>query len=102
MSDEDRNKALLRRFYEELWSQGDLEAISELVADDFVDHYPLPGAPPGREGLAALITTWRTAFPDMRETCEDLIAEGDQVVGRFTMSGTHRGDFMDMPLRAGV
>jgi ketosteroid isomerase-like protein len=82
MSDEDRNKALLRRFYEELWSQGDLEAISELVADDFVDHYPLPGAPPGREGLAALITTWRTAFPDMRETCEDLIAEGDKVVGR--------------------
>jgi len=48
MSDEDRNKALLRRFYEELWSQGDLEAISELVADDFVDHYPLLGAPPGR------------------------------------------------------
>jgi predicted ester cyclase len=38
----------------------------------------------------------------MCETCEDLIAEGDQVVGRFTMSGTHRGDFMDVPLRAGV
>jgi steroid delta-isomerase-like uncharacterized protein len=94
MSGEDRNKALLRRFYEELWSKGNLDAISELVAEDFVDHHPLPGAPPGREGLAALVTTWRTAFPDMSETCEDLIAEGDKVVGRFTMRGTHSGEFM--------
>jgi steroid delta-isomerase-like uncharacterized protein len=94
MSDEDRNKALLRRFYEELWTKGNLEVIPELVAEDFVDHHPLPGAPPGREGLAALVTMWRTAFPDMRETCEDLIAEGDKVVGRFTMRGTHSGEFM--------
>ena len=97
MSDEDRNKALLRRFYEELWSQGNLEAIPDLIAEDFVDHHPLPGAPPGREGLAALVTTWRTAFPDMRETYEDLIAEGDKVVGRFTMRGTHSGEFMGVP-----
>src|SRR5919199_2809073 len=93
-SDEYRNKALLRRFYEELWSQGDLGAIPELVAEDFVDHHPLPDALPGREGLAALITTWRRAFPDMCEACEDLIAEGDRVVGRFTMRGTHNGEFM--------
>jgi steroid delta-isomerase-like uncharacterized protein len=97
MSDGDRNKALLRRFYEELWSQGNLEAIPELVAEDFVDHHPLSGAPPGREGLAALVTMWRTAFPDMRETCEDLISEGDKVVGRFTMHGTHSGEFMGVP-----
>jgi steroid delta-isomerase-like uncharacterized protein len=97
MSDEDRNKALLRRIYEELWSQGDLEAIPELVAENFVDHHPLPGAPPGREGLAALATTWRTAFPDMCEMAEDLIAEGDKVVGRFTMRGTHSGQFMGVP-----
>jgi steroid delta-isomerase-like uncharacterized protein len=97
MSDEDRNKALLHRFYEELWSQGDLEAIPELVAENFVDHHALPGAPPGREGLAALVTTWRTAFPDMRETVEDLVAEGDKVVGRFTMRGTHSGEFMGVP-----
>ncbi len=97
MSDEDRNKALLRRFYEELWSQGDLEAIPQLVAEDFVDHHRPPGAPPGREGLASLVATWRTAFPNMRETCEDLIAEGDKVVGRFTMRGTHGGEFMGVP-----
>src|SRR5919202_553510 len=97
MSDEDRNKALLRRFYSELWGQGDLGAIPELVSEDFVDHHPLRGAPPGREGLAALVTTWRTAFPDMRETVEDLIAEGEKVVGRFTMRGTHSGEFMGVP-----
>jgi predicted ester cyclase len=97
MSDGDRNKALLRRFCEELWSQGDLGAIPELVTEDFVDHYPLPGAPPGREGLAALITPWRWAFPDKSETCEDLIAEGDKVVGRFAMRGAHKGEFMSVP-----
>ena len=97
MSEEDRNKALLRRFYEELWSKGNLEAIPELVAGDFVDHHPLPGAPPGLEGLAALVVMWRTAFPDMREICEDLISEGDKVVGRFTMRGTHTGEFMGVP-----
>jgi hypothetical protein len=44
MSHEDRNKALLRRFYEELWTKGNLEMIPELLAEDFVDHHPLPGA----------------------------------------------------------
>jgi steroid delta-isomerase-like uncharacterized protein len=97
MSAEDRNKALLRRFYEELWNQGNLEAIPELISEDFVDHHALPGAPPSRERLAALVTTWRTAFPDMRESVEDLIAEGDKVVGRFTMRGTHDGAFMGVP-----
>ncbi|MDQ3855881.1 MAG: ester cyclase [Chloroflexota bacterium] len=87
----------MRRFYEELWSQGNLDAIPELIAEDFVDHHPLPGVPPGREGLAALVVMWRTAFPDMRETVEDLIAKEDKVVGRFTMRGTHSGEFMGIP-----
>jgi predicted ester cyclase len=97
MSDGDRNKALLRRFYEELWTKGNLEPIPELLAEDFVNHHPLPGAAPGREGLAALVTAWRTAFSDMRETCEDLIAEGDKVVGRFTMSGTPMNSSLCVP-----
>jgi steroid delta-isomerase-like uncharacterized protein len=97
MSDEDRSQALLRRFCEEFWSRDNLEAIPELVAEDFVDHHPLLGAPPGLEGLAALVTTWRTACSDMRETVEDLISEGDKVVGRFTMRGTHSGEFMGVP-----
>ena len=102
MSDEDCNRALLRCFYEELWIKGNVEMIPELLAEDFVDHHALSGTPPAREGLAALVATWRTAFLDMCETCEDLIAFGDQIVGRFNMSGTHSGEFMDVPLRAGV
>jgi steroid delta-isomerase-like uncharacterized protein len=94
MSEEVRNKALMRRFYEELWSKGNLEAIPELVAEDFVDHQAPVGQPSGREELAGLVVMWRTGFPDMRETVEDLISEGDKVVGRFLMRGTHRGEFM--------
>lgn len=94
MSEEVRNKALMRRFYEELWSKGNLEAIPELVAEDFVDHQAPVGQPSGREELAGLVVMWRIGFPDMQETVEDLISEGDKVVGRFRMRGTHRGDFM--------
>ena len=97
MSEEDRDNALSRSFYEVLWSQGNLEAMLELVVKDFFDHHPLPGVPPWREGLTALVTTWRTAFLDMRETVKDLISEGDKVVGRFTMRGTHSGEFMGVP-----
>lgn len=94
MSEEVRNKALMRRFYEELWSKGNLEAIRELVTEDFVDHQAPAGQASGREELGGLVVMWRTGFPDMRETVEDLISEGDKVVGRFLMRGTHRGEFM--------
>ena len=94
MSDEARNKALMRRFYEELWSKGNVEAIPELVAEDFVDHQASAGQPSGREELAELVVMWRTGFPDMQETVEDLVSEGDKVVGRFLMRGTHRGEFL--------
>ncbi len=94
MSDEARNKALMRRFYEELWSKGYVEARPELVAEDFVDHQTPAGQPSRREELAELVVMWRTGFPDMQETVEDLVSEGDKVVGRFLMRGTHRGEFM--------
>ncbi len=94
MGEEVRNKALMRRFYKELWSRGNLEAIPELVAEDFVDHQAPVGQPSGREQLAGLVLMWRTGFPDMEETVENLISEGDKVTGRFLMRGTHRGEFM--------
>lgn len=94
MSEKVRNEALMRRFYEELWSRGNLEAIPELVAENFVDHQAPVGQTSGREVLAGLVVMWRTGFPDMQETVEDLISEGDKVVGRFLMRGTHRGEFM--------
>jgi steroid delta-isomerase-like uncharacterized protein len=88
------NKDILRRFYDEFWNAGNADAIEELVADDFVDHQAEPGMPTGKAGFADLIRLWHTGFPDMSETVEDLIAEGDRVVGRFTFRGTHTGEFM--------
>jgi steroid delta-isomerase-like uncharacterized protein len=88
------NKALLARFYADFWNAGDVGAIDALIADDFVDHQPVAGMPTGKAGFAELIRLWHTGFPDMTETVEDLIAEDDKVVGRFTFRGTHTGEFL--------
>jgi predicted ester cyclase len=87
------NKVVLRRFYEEFWNGGNPDAADELLHPDYVDHQPVPGATPGIEGFKELVAEWHKGFPDMSETIEDLIAEGDKVVGRFTFRGTHTGEF---------
>ena len=91
----EQNKALSRRFMEEVFNQGNLNLVDELVAPDFVEHEELPpGFPPGREAVKAFSTTFRGAFPDLKVTIDDLIAEGDKVVIRGTWSGTHQGELM--------
>ena len=91
------NKAAIRRFYEEFLSRGDLAVADELCAPDYAAHFLPPWAPNGVEGLKQILTMYRTAFPDVRSTIEDLIAEGDQVIARATTRGTHRGAFMGIP-----
>src|SRR5690348_12229104 len=91
------NKALMRRFYEEFWCRGNEAAVDELVAADMVDHQRPEGWPSGRAGYKQLVRAWREGFPDMRETIGDLIAEGDRVVGRFTIDATHTGNFLGIP-----
>ena len=94
MSTED-NKAAERRFYAEVWAKHNLDVVDELVAPDVVEHNPLfPGQEPGREGFRQTLETAFSAFPDAQSTIEDLIAEGDKVVVRWTGRGTHRGAFM--------
>jgi steroid delta-isomerase-like uncharacterized protein len=94
----EKNKAIARRLYDELASQGNLSLADEIVAANFVDHNPPgPDIPPGREGLKQVFATYRSAFPDMRMTVEDQVAEGDKVVSRATVSGSHLGDYMGMP-----
>jgi steroid delta-isomerase-like uncharacterized protein len=91
----EENKAAERRFYAEVWVKHNLDVLDELVAPDVVEHNPLfPGQAPGREGFRQTIETAFSAFPDAQSTIEDLIAEGDTVVVRWTGSGTHRGEFM--------
>ena len=91
MSEE--NKAISRRFFEEMINQGTLSVADEIVSSDFVNHDPAnPSGFNGPEGLKQLVTKYRTGFPDIRLTIEDMFAEGDRVAVRWTWSGTHQGD----------
>lgn len=90
-------KAVERRFIEEVLNGKDLTAADELVAEDVVELDPFPGQEQGREGLKELLGMLFAAFPDQHWTIEELIAEGDKVVNRFTWRGTHRGEFMGIP-----
>ncbi len=87
----EENKALVRRFYTEI-DKGNLDALDELVAEDYLDHNPapLPGLKPGREGLKQAFKIFWEATPGYHRI-EDQIAEGDKVVTRLTAYGKHEG-----------
>jgi steroid delta-isomerase-like uncharacterized protein len=91
------NKALMRRFYDEVVAQGKFDLIDDMLADDFVEHEEFPGITPDRAGVKQFFTMLRAAYPDLRMTVEDLIAEGDKVVARIRIIGTHQGEFMGVP-----
>jgi steroid delta-isomerase-like uncharacterized protein len=91
------NKALVRRLVDEAQTEGKLEVVDELLADDFVDHTPLPGLPPTRDGVRILFGALRAAFPDLRVTIDEQVAEGESVWTRKTFRGTHGGEFMGAP-----
>src|SRR5262245_47129164 len=88
----EENKALVRRFYEGVWSKGNVAVIDEIFAPDYIRHDLRPGLPPsGPEGQKAIVRLFRAAFPDLQMTIDLLIAEGDLVMGRWTTQGTHTG-----------
>ena len=93
----EQNKAVSRRLVDEVFGKGNISAVDGLLADDFVDHNPIPDQPPGREGFKHTASAVRTAFPDLTLTVDDMIAEGDKVVTRWTGTGTHSADFMGIP-----
>ncbi len=91
----EENKAIARRMYEEIHNKGNLAAADGLVTADFVDHNsPEPGLPAGPEGIKQTFSMFLTAFPDFNTTVEDMVAEGDKVVARLTMRGTHKSELM--------
>ena len=83
--------ALYRRWLTEVWQQGNFAVSRELIADDCIDHNPAPGQPAGRAGHDWFVQMVRTAFPDLRFTVDVVLAEGDLVSGRWTMTGTNTG-----------
>ena len=92
----EKNEAIVCQLIEEVLNGGQTDLLAELVAADHVGHDPL-GDHYGREGLRIVVAEYRAAFPDLRLTVEDLVAEGDKVVHRFTLRGTHAGSFMGIP-----
>lgn len=93
----EENKAQFRRAYEALLNQGILAVADELISPDFINHEAPPGNDRGPDSMRGLATMLRAAFPDLHFEIEELVAEGDTVAGRLTMSGTHEGPLMDMP-----
>jgi steroid delta-isomerase-like uncharacterized protein len=99
MSSLDNNKALVRRFYTEAWNQQNLDILEETHAPDWVHYDPSNPADlrSGPQGNRERLTEVIAAFPDIHYTLEDLIAEGDRVVVRFTVRGTQQGAFGPIP-----
>ncbi len=96
MSEENKEKA--RRFLEEAFNEGNLGVVDEIVASDYVLHDPaIPDEIRGPEGVKGFIQMYRSAYPDTDITVEDQIAEGDDVVTRWTGRGTHQGEPMGIP-----
>jgi steroid delta-isomerase-like uncharacterized protein len=92
----DQYKALLRRFID-LWNTGQTDAADEFVSADLVDHTLPPGLPPGLAGFKLLVSAFRSAFPDLQITIDEVVAQGDRAAGRVTFRGTHRGMFQGIP-----
>ncbi len=92
----EQNKELVRR-YREAHTTNNLAALDAIVASNIVSHAGIPGMPPGLEGGKMVHGMFLSAFPDGVTTTEDLLAEGEKVVERFTFRGTNNGSFMGMP-----
>jgi steroid delta-isomerase-like uncharacterized protein len=93
----DENKALVRRFYEEVWNKGNLDVAEEVFASDYVRHDLRPTtAAPGPEGQKQIAAVFRAAFPDLRFDVEMVLGDGEYVAARWTASGTHTGSWGDV------
>lgn len=95
MSLED-NKAVIRGLFD-AFNTGDLNALDGVFAASAVDHMPIEGQAPGVEGFKQRIAALRTSLPDASFTIESMIAEKDIVAERWTLRGTHGGEFMGIP-----
>ena len=93
----DQNKAIIRRFWEEVFNGRKLEMIDNLVTADYVYHGPAGQEIRGAEGLKQFLGMYFNAFPDVKVDIEDVFGEGDRVVSRVTGRGTHKGELMGIP-----
>ena len=92
----EENKRVVERFAEE-WNKGNLEAVLALVADNVVDHNPMPDQAPGKEGMKQSFAMFKNTFPDLKLNNDFVIAEGDRVVDHGIARGTQKGELMGIP-----
>ena len=97
MSEE--NKRRYEKFVDQVINKGNMDAVDEFIAEEFVEHDPVPGmeALSGRDAMKQMISMFRAACPDLSSTTDFLVAEGDLVVGRHTARGTQTGELMGIP-----
>ena len=94
----EENKAVVRRFFDEVCNERKLNVADELVAATHTLHDPsIPGVEPGPEGMKQTIAVYQNAFNDAHWAVEDMVAEGDKVVTRWTGHGTHTGELPGIP-----
>jgi steroid delta-isomerase-like uncharacterized protein len=90
----EQNKTNVRRLFEEVWNKGNVRVADELFAPTYIHNdSSTPDEGRGPEGEKKRVTLYRNAFPDIRLTIEDITAEGETVVARWSCRGTHKGDF---------
>ena len=90
----EHNKARIAQFLDRVLSAGDISATGDYFHDNMVEEVPFPGQGPGLAGLKDLVTALRTAFPDMRWSVQEQMAEDSRVMTRFVWEGTQHGDFL--------
>ena len=91
------NATIVRRFVDEVITQGNIDSAARFVWDDVVEQVPLPGQGPGLEGLKDVLRSMRAAFPDIVFSIQEQVAQGDKVVSRFEWTGTHNAEFLGVP-----
>lgn len=99
MATKQTNKELVRRYYE-LFQEEDFDALEEVLASDYTVHGvpgPEEGELTGRDAIEGYLQEYLQAFPDLTATLEEVVAEGDMVAYRATITATHEGEFMGMP-----
>jgi steroid delta-isomerase-like uncharacterized protein len=93
----DLKSTVIRRYFEELFNQGRVELVNELLHPEYVNHSPgSPDLPRGRDGVAIVVRALREGMPDLHYTIDDMVVGADAVAVRATMTGTHTGNFFGL------
>src|ERR671912_744308 len=97
VSAEENNKALVRRLFEEVWAKGNVGAVDDFMAADYVEYIAPPGSQPGRDPVKQRVAIYHNAFPDVKVTLHDIFGQGDRVAYRWSATGTHLGEWAGIP-----